>query len=143
MSSPHDSALDDLMAEYRIQLGQLNDSYRKMREITATVTAVRQTVKVTVDSKGELVELQFPTHAYKQMAPIELANLLLTTIADARARAGAKVAELAKLTAPKGIDITALFGAGSDLTKALAPEPAMPDEVREYVDNGRKSGPAS
>jgi DNA-binding protein YbaB len=142
MSSPYDQAIEELMADYHRQLEQINENQRRIREITATAVSQRQQVSVTVGSRGDIVELKFPTDAYKRMAPLELASLITETFAEARRKASARVAELAKATAPAGFDMSALFGPDSDLGKVLPRNPLMPDDVREYVDNGRKAGPA-
>lgn len=139
MSSPYDAAIDELMADYHRQLDQLNDNHRRMREITGSATSQRQSVKVTVGAQGEIVELKFPTDAYKRMAPVELANVIMETVAVARQQVSEQVAQAVQATAPPGIDLAALFGPDSDLGKVLPRNPAMPDAVREYVDKGRKA----
>ena len=140
MSSPYDEAIDKMMADYHRQLEQISEHQRRIRELTGTATSQRRSVSVTVGAQGQLLELKFPTDAYRDMAPMELANVITETFAAARAQVTKQQQELMTANAPMGLDLSKMFGADADLGKVLPRNPVMTDEVREYVDNGRIPG---
>jgi DNA-binding protein YbaB len=140
MTSPYDDAVAKLMAEYQQQLEQIGEHQRRMQEITGTAASPRKSVSVTLNAQGQLVELKFPTDAYRSMAPVELANVIIETFTAARDQVTRRQRELMAANAPGGIDVSQLFGPDADLGKVLPVNPFMSDEVREYVDNGRVPG---
>ncbi|MFI9387386.1 YbaB/EbfC family nucleoid-associated protein [Kutzneria sp. NPDC052558] len=140
MSSPYDEAINQMMSDYHRQLEQLTEYQRRMSEITGTAASQRKSVSVTVGAHGQIVELKFPTDAYREMAPMELANVITETFNAARQQVTKQQQELMAANAPQGLDLSQLFGPDSDLGKVLPRNPIMSDEVREYVDNGRVPG---
>ncbi|MGW2716914.1 YbaB/EbfC family nucleoid-associated protein [Streptomyces sp. NPDC001492] len=136
-SSPYDQHIEELLGAYRRQRAQIGDLQRRMREVKASATAPRQALKVTVDSQGEVTAIEFPTGAYKRMAPLELSQILVATIQKARTTAMAEVAEVLSGHLPEGISATDLLQGKADLGGLLPETPAMADEVQEYVVNGR------
>jgi DNA-binding protein YbaB len=140
MSSPYDEAVEKMMADYHRQLEQISEHQRKMQEISATATSQRKSVSVTLGAQGQLVELKFPTDAYRDMAPAELANVITEVFAAARNEVLKQQRELMMANAPMGLDLSKMFGPDSDLGKVLPRDPIMTDQVREYVDNGRVPG---
>lgn len=102
MSSPYDQHIEELLGAYRRERAQIGELQRTMREVKASATAPRQALKVTVNSQGEVTEIEFPTGAYKRMAPVELSQMLLTTIQKARTTAMAEVAEVLAGHLPAG-----------------------------------------
>lgn len=140
MSSPYDEAINEMMADYHRQLEQLTEHQRKMSEITGTAATQRKSVSVTVGAQGQILELKFPTDAYREMAPMELANAITETFNTARAQVQKQQQELMMANAPKGFDLSKMFGPDADLGSVLPRNPIMSDDVREYVDNGRVPG---
>ena len=138
--SQYDEAVEKLMADYHQQLDQLAEHQRRMSEITATATSPRKQVSVTLGAQGQLLELKFPTDAYRDMAPVELANLIAETFDAARVQIMKQQRELMMANAPTGVDLSKMFGDNADLGKVLPRDPIMTDQVREYVDNGRVPG---
>ncbi|KUN92551.1 YbaB/EbfC family nucleoid-associated protein [Streptomyces caeruleatus] len=136
-SSPYDQHIEELLGEYRRQRAQVGEVQRTMREVKASATAPRQALKVTVNSQGEVTEIEFPTGAYKRMAPVELSQMLLTTIQKARTDAMAEVAEVLSGHLPAGMSATDLLQGKADLGGLLPEAPAMAEEVQEYLANGR------
>jgi DNA-binding protein YbaB len=137
VSSPYDQHIEELLGAYRRERAQVGELQTRMREVKASVTAPRQALKVTVNAQGEVTEIAFPTGAYKRMAPVELSQLLLTTIQKARSKATADVAEVLSGHLPEGIAAGDLLQGKADLGGLLPDAPPMPDEVREYIENGR------
>ena len=132
--------INQLLAEYRAQLAQAGELQRRIREISGTATAPRQTVKVTVGAQGELTALEFPTGAYKRMAPNELSEAILGAAREAQAKAMESVRGLVAPRLPGGVDFLDLIKGEADLSAALPADPPLPDAVREYIDGGRIVG---
>jgi DNA-binding protein YbaB len=141
MSTPYDQGIEDLLTLYRQQREEAAETRRKINEVTGTGTAPRQAVKVTVGARGDVTAIEFPTGAYRRMAPKELSDALLTALAQAREKALEQVAELTSLSLPPGVGLTDLLEGKAEPTALLSEDPTMPDSVRDYLDNGRPDGP--
>ncbi|MER8184556.1 YbaB/EbfC family nucleoid-associated protein [Kitasatospora sp. NPDC094015] len=142
MSSTYDQEIEELLALYQRQRAGAAETRRRINATTGTATAPRQSVKVTVTAQGDVTGIEFPTGAYRRLTPKELSEALLTTIADARHDALEQVARLAELQLPTGGDITALLRGTGDPGALLPEAPGMPDQVRDYIDNGLDAGSA-
>ncbi|MFE4630171.1 YbaB/EbfC family nucleoid-associated protein [Streptomyces mirabilis] len=136
MPSPYDQQIEDLLEQYRRQRDEAAETRRRINETTATVTAPRQTVKITVGAQGEVTAIEFPTGAYRRMAPKELADVLLATLRQARAEALEGVAGVLAEQLPPGVTVPDLLQGRVDPAAVLPEDPAMPDSVRDYVDHG-------
>jgi DNA-binding protein YbaB len=134
--SPYDQQIEDLLEQYRRQREQAAETRRRINATTSTATAPRQTVKVTVGAQGEVTAIEFPTGAYRRMAPKELADVLLATIQQARSEALDGVAGVLAGELPSGVTVADLLQGRVDPTALLPEDPAMPDSVRDYVDHG-------
>ncbi|MFD4879891.1 YbaB/EbfC family nucleoid-associated protein [Streptomyces sp. NPDC058420] len=136
MPGPYDLQIEDLLEQYRRQRKEAAATRRRINETTSTVTAPRQTVKITVGAQGEVTAIEFPTGAYRRMAPKELADVLLTTLRQARAEALEGVAGVLAEQLPPGVTVPDLLQGRVDPGAVLPEDPAMPDAVRDYVDHG-------
>ncbi|MFJ9564792.1 YbaB/EbfC family nucleoid-associated protein [Streptomyces fuscichromogenes] len=136
MPSPYDQQIEDLLDQYRRQRDEAAATRRRINETTATVTAPRQTVKITVGAQGDVTAIEFPTGAYRRMAPKELADVLLTTLRQARAEALESVSGVLAERLPPGVTVPDLLQGRVDPAAVLPEDPAMPDSVRDYVDHG-------
>ncbi|GAA4815439.1 YbaB/EbfC family nucleoid-associated protein [Streptomyces ziwulingensis] len=139
MSTPFDEQIEELQATYRAQLEQIGELQRRMREVSGTATAKAQAMKVTVGPQGELTAVEFPTNAYRRMTPKELADLVVSTVQEARAKATAELAQVMTPHLPEGLDAEHLLRGTADVGRLMPRDPAMPEAVREYVDQGRIS----
>ncbi|MFD7905910.1 YbaB/EbfC family nucleoid-associated protein [Kitasatospora sp. NPDC059722] len=138
-TTPYDQGIEDLLALYHRQREEAVETRRRINEVTSTATAPRQTVEVTVTAQGEVTAIDFPTGAFRRMAPKELSELLLATIRQARAQALQQVAELTSLGLPPGVSVADLLQGKADPTAMLAEDPTMPDSVRDYLAAGGPS----
>jgi DNA-binding protein YbaB len=129
MTSPYDRIAEQAMADYTRRLDEIADSQRRMAEVTATATAPRQVVTVTVGGQGEVTDIKFPSGAYKNMAPGELSSVILRTIGDARSQALGKAAEVLAPMFPAG------FSAEDVLTGKAELRSLLPDEPRGWDDD--------
>ncbi|MFI5887530.1 YbaB/EbfC family nucleoid-associated protein [Streptomyces sp. NPDC051554] len=136
MPGPYDLQIEDLLDQYRRQRKEAAATRRRINETTSTVTAPRQTVKITVGAQGEVTAIEFPTGAYRRMAPKELADVLLTTLQQARTEALEGVAGVLAEQLPPGVTVPDLLQGRVDPGAVLPEDPAMPDSVRDYVDHG-------
>lgn len=143
MSSPYDEQVEELLAQYRQAREQAVDTQSRINEIEVTVTAPRKVVKVTVGAQGQVKALDFPTPAYRTMAPKDLSKVILATVEKARAEALSKVTEVALGGMFGGAD--GMFGGvspadllqGSFDPRSILPEELdLPDMVRTYIDHG-------
>src|SRR4051812_29691613 len=94
MTSPYDAQIEELLDQYRRQREQAVQTRQRINEITGTATAKRQTVKVTATAQGAITSIEFPTNAYKSLPPKELADVLMTTIEQAREDAMGRIGHL-------------------------------------------------
>jgi len=132
-----EAAAEQALARYRELRQDAMNTKRQMEAISTTAVSKRQTVKITVNVHGEITALEFPTGAYKRMTPTELADAIKTTAQEAKAMA---LEELNALMEPKttsGMSFKDLVQGKADLTAGLPEEPAMPDEVADYLRRGR------
>lgn len=136
MTSHYDQEIDDLLALYRKQRDAAAETRRRVNEATGTGFAPRQSVKATVTVQGEVTAIEFPTGAWRRMAPKELSEALLAALAQARAKALEAAAELTGLDLPPGVSAADLLQGRVDATALLPQEPGMPDQVRDYLDHG-------
>ncbi|MER7922932.1 YbaB/EbfC family nucleoid-associated protein [Streptomyces sp. NPDC096057] len=141
MPGPYEQQIEDLLEQYRRQRDEAAETRRRINQTTSTVTAPRQTVKITVGAQGEVTAIEFPTGAYRRMAPKELADVLLTTLRQARAEALEGVSGVLADRLPPGVTVPDLLQGRVDPAAVLPEDPAMPDSVRDYVDHGFKGGP--
>ncbi|MFF4490843.1 YbaB/EbfC family nucleoid-associated protein [Streptomyces sp. NPDC001544] len=136
MSSPYDQQIEELLADYRKQRDQAFESRQQINAVTATAMAPRQVVRVTVGAQGQITELDFPTGAYRNMAPKDLARVIQATVDKARAQALKKVTETVTAAMPGGIPLADLLEGKFDPRAFLPEELPMPEAVKDYVDHG-------
>jgi DNA-binding protein YbaB len=135
----YEQEIDELMAEYRRRRDEADDTRRRINESVGTATAPRKAVKATVTARGEVTDIEFPTGAFRRMTPKELADVLKTTIAEARANALAHVDEQVSFgRLLKGLQPSALLTGSVQLTDLLPAEP-----VGEEFPGTGQAGPAA
>jgi DNA-binding protein YbaB len=131
VSGEFDQRLEALVEQFNQKRGEAGQTRRLLQEIEGTATSTRQTVRVTVGAFGDVKSIEFPTSAYHQMAPKELSDTLMTTIAEAKAKAMAKVDESIDSPFP-GVSASALVRGEFDMSQVL-PENPIPDEIRDLL----------
>ena len=94
--------------------------------------------------QGEISAIEFPTGAYKRMAPKELSDALTATINEAREQALAAFQELMAPEMPKGLNFQQLLTGRTDV--AGPTEADIPQVVREHLNGtgvpGRERRPS-
>jgi DNA-binding protein YbaB len=127
---------EEAFAQYQERRAKAAELRRVITAISATAVAPREVVKVTVSGKGDVTAIEFPTSAYKRMAPTELATVLLATIREARAKALYAAAEVMMPELPKGLNFIDLIEGKADLEAAAPDEADIPDAVRDFLEKG-------
>ena len=100
MSSPLENQIQKAFAELQEQHQALAGFQQEATATRTTVTTKNRAITVEVDAHGDLLEIKFPSKAYRAMAPAELGALLVATIADARDQARAKAAASLRAAVP-------------------------------------------
>jgi DNA-binding protein YbaB len=131
MSSRYEQLADQAAAAYQKRLDDLAESRRKLAEVSATVVAPRQVVSVTVGGQGEITDVKFPVSAYKDMAPAELADVIMKTVKDAREQALGKSAKVLAPMLPEGFSAEAIVTGTADLRSMLPAEPRALEDLRK------------
>lgn len=104
MSSLQDQ-LEQALAEYRQTRADLTAMQAKLAEMSVTATAPRNVVSVTADAHGQITGIAFPSNAYKNMAPLELANAVRDTVHKAQTMAREQMTELVEPMMPAGMSM--------------------------------------
>lgn len=142
MSNPLEERLAEALAEFEETRGRLDAAAAEAAAISVTVTAKDRAVEATVGAQGELTGLRFPTSRYRTMAPAELANVVMTTIASARAQAGSRLRDIYRPFGPvPGLSADAPGGfAPVDWEDLFAP---LREDADLVVPSSRSAGPSS
>jgi len=118
MSSPLHDRIEQAYAQFEEQKKMLGQLEGRVAAVRRTAGPKSRAVSVTVDGSGEIVDIKFPTKAYRTMAPAEFARVLIEAVRDARTQA--KEAATA--------EFQALLPAGMPLLDALT-RPVDIDEL--------------
>jgi DNA-binding protein YbaB len=133
MVSYYDDRVAELLDNLKQKQARATELRRKLDEISASATAPRNIVKVTVNAQGQLAEIEFPVAGYKRMPPIELAKAIMDTARDAADKATEAVRELLTPEMPAGLNFI-------DMLQGKAPQPdlaaivkSLPERVLEHI----------
>jgi hypothetical protein len=133
MSDPYAAEYERLYADYQQRYQRIVETQRRLREISCTATSPRKSVSVTVGHGGVVTDVSFPTSAYKQLPPAELASVVLETITAARELATAEAATIVAPSVPEGVNVHALLSGSMDLQSLLPKDPDVSDATREMM----------
>lgn len=137
--SDYEQEVETLLAQYRKQRDEASETRRRINEVTATATAPRRVVKVTVSARGDVGDIEFPTAAFRSMTPKELGEVLKATIAEARSNALEQIDKMGFSGIPGGLSPSDLLTGRADISSLLPAEPYAPDAVQEYLNGGRSA----
>lgn len=102
-----DRMVDEAMGALDKERGKLAE-LGKIWEEQNTVWAKDQSLTMTFDGRGELLDLTFKGTKYRTMAPAQLAHTIMDTLRRGREEITARMNEVMGDDAPGGIDIAAL-----------------------------------
>ncbi|MEO3742080.1 YbaB/EbfC family nucleoid-associated protein [Plantactinospora sp. B5E13] len=114
MTSPLHDRIEQAYAEFERQKQAITEVRRELSTAQTTVTAKNRALTVTVDGRGDLVEIRFPTNSYRTMAPAELANLLMETVKTARDQARGRTANAFQTLLPTGLPLLDMLNGTAD-----------------------------
>ncbi|GAB3733682.1 hypothetical protein GCM10027598_58520 [Amycolatopsis oliviviridis] len=135
-----DAGIEEAMAALereREKLGKLSEHWRDGR---TTVRAKDQSLSMTFDGRGELVEMSFNEAKYRKLAPAQLASVVVETLQRGRAESAAKMSELMGTGSATGLNFQDLAAGKADplelLDTLISP---MLDQVggMEEISSGR------
>ena len=118
MTVDHERIIEQVSEEYEKVRAHTEELRREITALTASATAPRETVKVTVGAQGDVRSIEFPAGAYKRMAPAELSAAVMATINEAKDKAQQMLSELMAPELPAGVNFL-------DVMQGKAELPAM------------------
>lgn len=136
MSVDYHRLIEELTREYARARERTGELRRKVSELTVTVTAPRETVKVTVGAQGEVRAIEFPTGAYKRMAPAELSAALMSALTEATEKARVQLGEIMAPSMPKGLNFLDVVSGKAGMPALDSAEAGLPGIVMEYLTDG-------
>jgi DNA-binding protein YbaB len=133
MTSAFDHAMSDVLANLARKREDLARIHGSMDEVTNTVRSRRRQVSVTVDGRGEILDLKFHGQSYKSMDPADLAKLILDTIREAREEARAQMWAAVGEIDPEGAE----FGQAAsmvDWSQRIEASLSLPQQLLDLLD---------
>ena len=122
MGADHRALVDELLADHRRSRDQLAEVQRALGAVAGTAASPCGTVTATVSAHGALLALDIRDDAYRTHPPGALAQVVVSAVAEASARAGRAADEVMAPVLPAGTDPAALRSGLADLTAAeIAP----------------------
>jgi DNA-binding protein YbaB len=116
--------------ELRSQLEEISAQYAEIREkalerstvmaaINETVTDSKGTLSVSVGAGGNVTALKFLSKRYREMAPAELADLILSTMKTAQERVRKQLVDKMPSSTVGGLPIADLLAGKVDIAQLL------------------------
>jgi DNA-binding protein YbaB len=133
MSSGFDAMINSMLAELDKQREEMTRLQAAIASVTATATAPKRQVSVTVDARGEVTELKFLNQSYRSMSPAELAAVIVATIRDAQQQVRAALAEQTGGIGPAGATPADLADGTADWHTAFGEIFSMPESLVEAL----------
>ncbi|MEV7043869.1 YbaB/EbfC family DNA-binding protein [Amycolatopsis sp. NPDC051061] len=133
-----DEAMAALQRE-REKLGKLSALWREGR---TTVRTKDQSLSMTFDGRGELVEQAFNESRYRSLAPAQLASVVMETLQRGKAESLAKAAEVMGTNSASGLDYGAVASgkaAPQELLESLI-SPMLGSVGVRLDDRGQRNG---
>ncbi|WP_371649065.1 MULTISPECIES: YbaB/EbfC family nucleoid-associated protein [unclassified Streptomyces] len=117
--------LEEAMADLAAHTRRVQEMQAELATVTGSATSRGRLVSATVDSGGRLTDLKFHTEEFRTLPPAQLADLVKSTVNEARDAVTAKVGKSVRpLVGEQGDLAQGLFG-GSGIEDLLAPLRAM------------------
>jgi hypothetical protein len=107
-SADPERAMDAAMTMFENESRKLADLGRHWDEASTTVRAKDHSLELTLDGRGELVDLVFNSAKYRAMPPAQLAKVIVDTLRAGREQAQQKMNELMGVPDVPGLDLRGL-----------------------------------
>lgn len=115
--------LDELLGDYDRLRRNLADAQSRMRLMTGTAASSDGTVKVTVDFRGRVTDLQLDPRAYRRYSPSQLAAEIRRLIDQAASHVTDEMAGVMRPFLPAGVSYASLMSGEADPTVLSPGEP--------------------
>ncbi|TDV42171.1 YbaB/EbfC family nucleoid-associated protein [Actinophytocola oryzae] len=101
-------AMDAAFAMFENESRKLAELGKHWEEASTTVRAKDHSLEMTLDGRGELVELVFNASKYRAMPPAQLAQVIVETLRQGRVQAQQKMNDLMGIPEIPGMDLAGL-----------------------------------
>ncbi|MBB2940601.1 DNA-binding protein YbaB [Actinoplanes lutulentus] len=138
MTAPLHNQLEQAYAEFTKQREALTALSAESDRAETTVTAKNRAVAVTVNGRGAITSIKFPTSAYRTMPAVELASLLVETIEATRSQAADEARSRYSSMLPEGLDTTGTIDGSLDIEAMLRRAARVMNDSRldDIINNG-------
>lgn len=131
--SYYDERVAELLEELRKKQERASELRRKLDEISASATAPRNIVKVTVNAQGQLTGIEFPVAGYRRLPPVELAKAIMDTNREAADKAAEEVRVLMTPEMPAGLNFMEMLQGKAPQPDLSAIVKTLPERVLEHI----------
>jgi DNA-binding protein YbaB len=128
--------IDQLLEEFEKQRGQATAMQEKMNNISQSASSPQREVTVTVGHGGILVNIAFPTGAYKRLTPTALVTAIMQAYNEAKEKAYDAAADIIAPALPDGMDARALVRGKGNVDDLPPAETDLPPAIREALTLG-------
>ncbi|GAB2931156.1 hypothetical protein GCM10027280_18470 [Micromonospora polyrhachis] len=133
MASGFEAAINEMLAELERQRESMTRMQQGLAAVTGSATAPKRQLSVVVDAHGEITELKFLNQSYRSMSATELANLIVTTIQEARRDARVRLAEQVGGVGVDGADLHDLVDGQVDWGRAFSDALTVPQPFLDML----------
>jgi DNA-binding protein YbaB len=131
--SYYDERVTELLENLKQKQARADELRRKLEEISASAAAPRNIVKVTVNARGQVTDIEFPVAGYKRMPPIELAKTIMDATREAADKATNAVRELMTPEMPAGLNFMEMLHGKAPKPDLTAIMKTLPERVLEHI----------
>jgi hypothetical protein len=107
-SADPNQAMDAAFAMFENESRKLAELGKHWDEASTTVRAKDHSLEMTLDGRGELVDLVFNASKYRAMPPAQLAKVIIETLRQGRVQAQQQMNELMGIPDIPGLDLNGL-----------------------------------
>lgn len=111
--------LDEALKELKREHGKVVEAQRRASRTNGVATSRDRAVSVTVDGRGEVVQVMFKGTRYRSMPAAELGQLVTDTIAAARRKVFKELEGVMGPMMPVGLDVRGALTGDVDLDGLL------------------------
>ncbi|WP_410611323.1 YbaB/EbfC family DNA-binding protein [Amycolatopsis sp. lyj-109] len=101
-------AMNNAWATFETEMGKLDELGKHWDEARSTVHPKDRSLTMTLDGRGELVELVFNGSKYRTLPPAQLAQIIVETLQKGRVEAQQKMSDLMGETSVPGLDLAGM-----------------------------------
>jgi DNA-binding protein YbaB len=133
MSGPLVNHIEQRLAEFERRRSALADVQTEVNQTRATVESKSRAIAVTVDSRGELVDITFRGNGFRSMAGPELAQLIVETVRTARSEVMDTVAAMFGPALPPGLPLREMMNGKVNFDTMMRDAARWADGVAETL----------